>query len=79
MDEEFAPRQRGREPRRIHVPGVTFSKAACGGAAGPESGLKDPDQVVMKAQYRGREIELDMVASARENYTWKALKSKVRL
>lgn len=80
MDEFFsqAPRS-GTKPKRIQHPAVTVcSKAACN-TGGPENGFAAPNQLVVKAEYRGQIMQLDMVEPTLEHYTWKALKSRVGL
>lgn len=46
-------------------------------APGPWNGSKNPDQLVVKAEYGAEVMQLDMVEGNLEYYTWNALKSKV--
>lgn len=68
---------RAREPKRIQLPEMWTKEKASASGSGPWNGAKDPDQLVVKAEYGERVMQLDMVKATLGSYTWQALKSKV--
>ena len=47
------------------------------GNSGPRAGEKAPNQLLVKAEYRGQVMKLHLVDSAQQKYSWQAFKSKV--
>lgn len=69
-----------RQPRRVcHPLMATWNKEQC--SRGPQNGIKAQNQVVLKAEYQGKVMELNLVKATLENnsYTLVALISKVKL
>lgn len=47
------------------------------GNSGPRAGEKAPNQLFVKAEYKGQVMKLHLVDAAQQKYSWQAFKSKV--
>ena len=70
------PQSLATKPKRVQVPDMWTKEQAS--LPGPWNGQKAADQLLVKAEYGEKVIQLDMVKTCQDVYTWNALKSKVR-
>lgn len=73
---ELAPR---RAPQKVKNPAfdkLVWTKATC--SPGSREGSKVYAQLLVRAEYRGKVMELDMVDACLKSYNWQAFKSKVK-
>lgn len=71
--------KRAYKPGRIRDPEVVRLMWRQGdGNSGSRGGAKAPNQLLVRAQYGGQVVELNLVDVALPNYNWHAFKSKVK-